>query len=294
MGTRVRSLIRALVDLVQFFYFLKMFSRTATVVCPLQGQARGMATLRDINNRLKAVTNIQKITKAVKITSASKFAQAERALRPLRAYGAGAQAFYEKAEIEQDPAKKKHLIVAMSSDRGLCGGIHSNIFKMIRSKIQAQGDDIDVKIIAVGDKQKGLLGRWFADKIVGHFIEVGRKPPTFGDAASVAEQILATDYEFGELYFNKFKSAIAYTTTAMPIFSIDAVSTAEKINLYDSIDEDTVQSYSEFQLASKIFYAFKEGTTSEMIDSLTLLYNRKRQGVITTELIEIISGAAAL
>merc|ERR1712168_762140 len=292
MGTRVRSLIRALVDLVQFFYFLKMFSRTATVVCPLQGQARGMATLRDINNRLKAVTNIQKITKAVKITSASKFAQAERALRPLRAYGAGAQAFYEKAEIEQDPAKKKHLIVAMSSDRGLCGGIHSNIFKMIRSKIQAQGDDIDVKIIA-------------------HFIEVGRKPPTFGDAASVAEQILATDYEFGELYFNKFKSAIAYTTTAMPIFSIDAVSTAEKINLYDSIDEDTVQSYSEFQLASKIFYAFKEGTTSEisarmsamdnatknageMIDSLTLLYNRKRQGVITTELIEIISGAAAL
>merc|ERR1712168_17115 len=96
-----------------------MFSRTATVVCPLQGQARGMATLRDINNRLKAVTNIQKITKAVKITSASKFAQAERALRPLRAYGAGAQAFYEKAEIEQDPAKKKHLIVAMSSDRPL-------------------------------------------------------------------------------------------------------------------------------------------------------------------------------
>merc|ERR1712168_1511059 len=96
-----------------------MFSRTAATVCHFHGQTRGMATLRDISNRLKAVTNIQKITKAVKITSASKFAQAERALRPVRPFGAGAQAFYEKAEIEQDPSKKKHLIVAMSSDRPL-------------------------------------------------------------------------------------------------------------------------------------------------------------------------------
>jgi len=97
----------------------------------------------------------------------------------------------------------------------------------------------------------------------------------------------------------------------MPIFSVDAVSAAEKINLYDSIDEDTLQSFNEFQLTAKLFYAFKEGCASEisarmtamdnatknageMMDSLRLLYNRKRQGVITTELIEIISGAAAL
>merc|ERR1712240_522214 len=150
------------VDLVQFA-ILRMFSRTATVVCPLQGQARGMATLRDINNRLKAVKNIQKITSAVKITSASKFAQAEKALKPVRPIGEGAQAFYEKAEIEQDPSKKKKLIVAMSSDRGLCGGIHSGIFKKIRSQLNEEAEDAEIKIIAIGDKQKALLGRSFPD-----------------------------------------------------------------------------------------------------------------------------------
>jgi len=172
-----------------------MLSRTAVVVCPSHGQTRGMATLRDINNRLKAVTNIQKITKAVKITSASKFAQAEKALRPVRPLGEGAQAFYEKAGIEADPSKKKKLIVAMSSDRGLCGGIHYGIFKKIRSTFE-ENEDVDVKIIAIGDKQKGMLGRLYADKIMGHFIEVGRKPPTFGDAASVAEQIIAADFDW--------------------------------------------------------------------------------------------------
>lgn len=289
-----------------------MLSRTAAVVVPATGsQVRGMATLRDIQLRLKAVKNIQKITKSMKIVSAAKFARAERELRSTRPYGAGAKAFYEKAAVTADEKKPVHLVVAMSSDRGLCGGIHSNIFKAIRAAVPEKPAGTEVKIIAVGDKQRAALSRLFADKILMHFNEFGRKPPVFQDAAQVANAVLELEFDFGELYFNKFGSVVSYTPTVMPVYNKDHVAAAEKINLYDSIDEDVLQSYNEFALANLVYYAMKEGVASEqsarmtamegatknageMIEKLSLLFNRKRQAVITSELIEIISGAAAL
>jgi len=115
----------------------------------------------------------------------------------------------------------------------------------------------------------------------------------------------------GKLYYNQFKSVVSYQTSELPIFSQGAVDSAEKISLYDSLDADVLQSYMEYSLASMIYYCLKEGACSEqssrmsamdnssknageMIDKLTLTYNRTRQAVITGELIEIISGAAAL
>jgi len=219
--------------------------------------------------------------------------------------------FFEKAEIGQDEKKPVHLVVSMSSDRGLCGGIHSNIFKAIRAQLPEKPAGTEVKIIAVGDKQKGLLGRLYGDKIVMHFAEIGKKPPVFQDAAQVAVAILEQEYDFGELFFNKYKTVVSYDTTKLPIYNKDQVANGEKISLYDSIDDDVLQSYNEFALANLCFYALREGSCSElsarmtameaatknageMIDKLTLLFNRKRQSVITNELIEIISGAAAL
>merc|ERR1711963_972127 len=111
-----------------------MFSRTVLFVSPAcTGQVRGMATLRDIQNRLKAVKNIQKITKSMKIVSAAKFNKAERELKCARPYGHGAKAFFDSAEVTQDESKPVHLVVACSSDRGLCGGIHSNRYKTVVS-----------------------------------------------------------------------------------------------------------------------------------------------------------------
>jgi len=289
-----------------------MLSRTASLAVQANGtQVRGMATLRDIQLRLKAVRNIQKITKSMKIVSAAKFARAERELRTARPYGAGAASFYEKAQVTQDEKKPVHLVVACSSDRGLCGGIHSNIFKSIRASIPEKPAGTQVKIIAVGDKQRAALSRMFSDNILMHFKEIGRKPPVFTDASEIAASILELEFDFGELYFNKFQTVVSYKPTIMPIFNKDHVAQAEKIHLYDSIDEDVLQSYNEFALTNLIFYALKEGTASEqssrmtsmeaatknageMIDKMALLYNRKRQAVITSELIEIISGAAAL
>merc|ERR1712038_1096850 len=283
-----------------------MFSRTVLFVSPAcTGQARGTATLRDIQNRLKAVKNIQKITKSMKIVSAAKFNKAERELRCARPYGHGAKAFFESADVTQDESKPVHLVVACSSDRGLCGGIHSNIMKAIRAAVPEKPAGTDLKIIAVGDKQKGLMGRLFADKVICHFAEIGKKPPVFQDAAKIAQAILAQDYDFGELYYNRYKTVVSYATETMPIFS------AGKLHQYDSIDDDVLTSYNEFALANLIFFALREGSASElsarmtamdaasknageMIEKLTMAFNRKRQAVITSELCEIIAGASAL
>merc|ERR1712137_1027640 len=104
-----------------------ILTRASPLLVPQCGQiqTRGMATLKEIRLRLKSVTNIHKITKSMKMVSAAKYARAERELRPARTYGIGAKAFYQTAEVEQDKSKPNHLVVALSSDRGLCGGIHS-------------------------------------------------------------------------------------------------------------------------------------------------------------------------
>lgn len=141
----------------------------------------------------------------------------------------------------------------------------------------------------------------------------GEEAPTFGDASVIALELLNSGYEFdeGSIIFNRFRSVISYKTEEKPIFSLDTVASAESMSIYDDIDADVLRNYQEYSLANIIYYSLKESTTSEqsarmtamdnasknaseMIDKLTLTFNRTRQAVITKELIEIISGAAAL
>jgi len=284
-------------------------------------QQRGMANLKAIAIRLKSVKNIQKITQSMKMVSAAKYARAERDLKAARPYGVGAQSFYENAQVGRDaegkvvPAEagQKELYVALTSDRGLCGAIHSSICKAIRNELLEKPNLDNVAIICVGDKSRAQLARLFAKNILCVGSEIGRLPPQFGDASKIASAILNSgfEYDIGKMYYNQFRSVVSYKTSELPIFSQAAVDSAEKISLYDSLDADVVQSYMEYSLASMIYYCLKEGACSEqssrmtamdnssknageMIDKLTLTYNRTRQAVITGELIEIISGAAAL
>ncbi|XP_059142458.1 ATP synthase subunit gamma, mitochondrial-like [Physella acuta] len=292
-----------------------ILSRAAPLLVPQCGQiqTRGMATLKEIRLRLKSVTNIQKITKSMKMVSAAKYAKAERELKPARQYGIGAKAFYQKAEVADEKNKPHQLLVVMSSDRGLCGGIHSSVVKYVKAKIEEGGSGIETKFIVVGDKAKGILQRTLSSNILYSFNDYGKRPPTFSDAALVANMIMNLDYKYDRaaLVFNTFKSVISYITTELPLYNPDAVQSAQKFNLYDSIDDEVLRSYNEFSLASLILFAMKEGACSEqssrmtamdaasknageMIGKLTLTFNRTRQAVITRELIEIISGAAAL
>uniref|UniRef100_H3AJT2 ATP synthase F(1) complex subunit gamma, mitochondrial n=1 Tax=Latimeria chalumnae TaxID=7897 RepID=H3AJT2_LATCH len=291
-----------------------------------------MATLKEITRRLKSVKNIQKITKSMKMVAAAKYSRAERELKPARVYGTGAhplhlKAFYEKAEIKPPEENKKHLLVGVSSDRGLCGAIHSSVAKMIRSEINTlTSSGKEVLVIGIGDKLRGQLQRTHAKHLLLIFKEVGRRPPTFGDASVIATELMNSGFEFdqGSVIYNQFKkkktyflsqqcfwSVISYKTEGKPIFSLDTVANSENITIYDDIDADVLRNYQEFTLVNIIYYTLKESTTSEqsarmtamdsasknageMIDKLTLTFNRTRQAVITKELIEIISGAAAL
>ncbi|KAG0721236.1 ATP synthase subunit gamma, mitochondrial [Chionoecetes opilio] len=289
-----------------------MFSRCALLL-PHNGhqQVRGMATLKTISMRLKSVKNIQKITQSMKMVSAAKYNRAERELRTARPYGAATKAFYEKVDVKGEEEKPNQLIVACSSDRGLCGAIHSNVCKHIKAELAE--DSSKAAILCVGDKSRAQLSRVLAQNIIGQVGEVGRKPATFEDAAKVATFILNSGYDFGsgKIIYNRFRTVVTYDTLELPFFTASGISAAEKIGVYDSLDADVVQSYMEYSLASLMFFALKEGACSEqssrmtsmdaasknageMIDKLTLTYNRTRQAVITGELIEIISGAACV
>jgi F-type H+-transporting ATPase subunit gamma len=275
-------------------------------------QQRGMATLKTISMRLKSVKNIQKITQSMKMVSAAKYSRAERDLKAARPYGLGAQQFFEKAEIVPDEkAEPKKLMVAMTSDRGLCGACHTGVARFIRNELGQ--DDSKTKVICIGDKSRAILSRLYGKNILMVANEVGRLPPTFLDAARIANEIMKCGYEFteGRLVYNKFRSVVSYQCSTLPVFSAPSVEKSDNLTVYDSLDADVLQSYLEYSLASLIYYTMKEGACSEqsarmtamdnasknageMIEKLTLTFNRTRQSVITRELIEIISGAAAL
>lgn len=296
-----------------------MFFQRATLLVPLAVEAtlqaqqqRGMATLKTISMRLKSVKNIQKITQSMKMVSAAKYSRAERDLKAARPYGLGAQQFFEKTEIQNDEkAEQKKLYIAMTSDRGLCGAVHSGVARFIRNEMNK--DSSNTKIICIGDKSRAILSRLFGKEILFVANEIGRLPPTFIDASRIAHEVIKCGYEFteGSIVYNKFKSVVSYQCSTLPIFSSPTVEKSDKLAVYDSLDADVVQSYLEYSLASLVFYTMKESACSEqssrmtamdnasknageMIEKLTLTFNRTRQAVITRELIEIISGAAAL
>lgn len=196
----------------------------------------------------------------------------------------------------------------------MCGAVHTGVARTIRNDLQSRTESIEnTKIACVGDKSRAILQRLFADKFVFVANELGRTPPTFLDAAEIAKSILQSGFDFshGSIVYNKFRSVVSYSCATLPIFSVKSVESSENIAVYDSLDSDVLQDYLEYSLASLIFYSMKESACSEqssrmtamdnasknageMIDKLTLTFNRTRQAVITRELIEIISGAAAL
>merc|ERR1712039_1111197 len=159
----------------------------------------------------------------------------------------------------------------------------------VQPQEDASPKQLYLAIVCVGDKSRVQLSRMFPKQIISVGTDIGRLAPQFGDAAKAANAIMQADFEFDQIkmFYNKFRSVVSYKTS------------------------DVLQSYLEYSLASMIYYAMKEGACSEqsarmtamdnssknageMIDKLALTYNRTRQAVITGELIEIISGAAAL
>jgi len=264
-----------------------------------------MATLKDIETRLKSVKNIKKITSSMKMVSAAKFTRAEKALKPARVYGVGAASLYDKNEFADGDDK---LVVAISSDRGLCGGIHSGLGRLLKAE---NAEKPVTKSIIVGDKAKMILMKVLGDTYLASFNNVGKKPASFTDALDIAEEVLSHKFETVDVVFNKFVNVVSYKPETRHVPSLDIVESNDAIFAYDEVDTEVLRCYQEFALANLVHHSLKEQEASEqsarmnamenatrnageMIDKLTLQYNRTRQAVITRELIEIISGANAL
>ncbi|XP_045510089.1 ATP synthase subunit gamma, mitochondrial-like [Colias croceus] len=296
-----------------------------------------MVQLKQVSLRLKSIKNIQKITKTMKMVSASKFTKAERELKAARPFGYGPRKFYESSQLVKGPvdkmpddkavepdvkheevktedSKAKRIYVAMTSDRGLCGGVHSGVSRRIRREMAARkADGATHKLVCVGEKSRGMLRRTFSENMLINIRDIGRISPVFADASVMAAAIADSGYmyEFGEIFYNKYFTPVKYELTVIPFFNKFKIESAPNMNAFDDVDADQLECYAEWTLAALLYYALKEGAASEqsarmaamdnatknaeeMMRKLTLLFNRTRQAVITRELIEIISGAAAL
>jgi F-type H+-transporting ATPase subunit gamma len=196
----------------------------------------------------------------------------------------------------------------MSSDGGLCGGIHSTISRATKKAIGEQ----DGALAIVGDKPKSQLARVFADKIKVSFSGVGKDVPTFAEASAIADELIKNAGEWDEVRIiaNAYVSALSYEAHETIVVAADALRQSSGFQQYE-MEEDVSKDLAEFSLANAIYAKLVEGHAAEisarrtamenasnnaqdMMSSLQLQYNRGRQAVITTELIDIITGASAL
>jgi len=274
---------------------------------------RNMATLREIEQRLKSVRNIEKITKSMKMIAATKLNKAQRAVANAKAYGAANSEVFKNSEATAPEGGDK-LYVVISSDKGLCGGIHSSVSKATRRAINEDTttDKGNVHVMVVGDKSKAQLSRAIPSHLDLTFNGVGKDVPTFADASAIADMILTSGVKFDSVHlvYNKVISAIAFEAAITSVFGEESLRNSPNFKSYE-MEDDATKDLAEFALANAIYAVLVEGhaaeinsrrnamdnaskNAGEMIGSLQLKYNRGRQAAITNELIDIVTGASAL
>ena len=291
-----------------------------------------MANLKDLKNRIESVKNTRKITKAMQMVAAAKLRRAQEAAEQSRPYTErfnSVMAGLAAAVGGSDSAPKLlsgsgkddvHLLVIMTSERGLCGGFNTNIAK----KARAHADSLfangkTVKILTVGKKGRESLKRDFGQYYVGHVDLSDVKRLGYSNAQDIASDVLtrfdAEEFDVATLFYAKFQNVVTQIPTAQQIipaaFEVEEGAEAATLYDYEPSEEAILADLLPRGVATAIFSALLENAASEqgsrmsamdnatrnagdMIDKLTIQYNRSRQAVITNELIEIISGAEAL
>jgi len=273
--------------------------------------ARNMATLREIELRLKSVRNIEKITKSMKMIASTKLSKATRAMQQGKRYGEANKEIFQTATTEE-PAKRK-LFIVISSDKGLCGGIHSSVTKYTRRTLaDSTKVDSDSPIMIIGDKSKAQLSRVVSGNIAMTFNQIGRDIPTFADAAGVADLIVKSgvQYDSVAIVYNKFVSSISYEAGVVEVLNENGLKNSPGFKVYE-MEDDVTRDLAEFSLANAVYAALVEAhaceqsarrnamdnaskNATDMIGTLQMQYNRGRQAAITNELVDIITGASAL
>jgi len=281
------------------------------------------ATLREIEQRLKSVRNIEKITNSMKVIASTKLNKATRAMLAAKQFSIGNDELMKTLDLSYEG--KKVLYIAVSSDSGLCGGIHSSIAKA--SKVELRKNP-EADFICLGDKPKAQISRFSPTSMKLSFSAMAKDVPTFAAASTITDEILkeGLEYDVITIIYNKYISAISYESTTKNVVSESGLLGSSGFTHYESFtanpspvtneaaeaaEEDQGTQLAQFNLASAIFSALVEGhaaeisakrqamenaskNAKEMIGKLQMKYNRGRQAVITNELIDIITGASAL
>lgn len=285
---------------------------------PASLEAVRHASNQAVKMRIRAIGNIRKITKAMKMVAASKMRNAQVAVENSRGI---VDPFYRLFGDYPGVSVNKDLTLAITSDKGLCGGLNSSITKYTKTLLKMNAGENEQVVMAVGDKGRAQLTRAAENLFTMSFVDTYKARVTFAQASLISEELLKHNPDAVRVVFNKFHSAISFKPTVSTVLTPESIEKAvsdasgNKLDVYEieasHERSDVLQDLSEFQLAATVYNAMLENNCSEsasrmsamenstksageMLGKLTLAYNRKRQATITTELIEIISGASAL
>jgi F-type H+-transporting ATPase subunit gamma len=291
-----------------------------------------MASLDDLKKRIASVKSTQKITKAMKMVAAAKLRRAQDSAEKGRPYSEKMNNVILNlsngiSDKENAPkllsgtgSDKIHLCVVMTSDRGLCGGFNTNIIKKAKayfSKISEEGKEL--KIITVGSKGNDQLKRAFGDKIIENISFKNSKNVNYFDADKVGKMIIEKfekeEFDVCTIFYNQFKNVITQIPQAQQIIPLESDKKDDDLDgssyEFEPDEDEILSNLLPKNISTQIFKAMLENSASEqgsrmsamdnatrnageMVDKLTIEYNRSRQAAITKELIEIISGAESL
>jgi F-type H+-transporting ATPase subunit gamma len=291
-----------------------------------------VANLKTLKIRINSVKSTQKITKAMKMVAASKLRRAREAAEAARPYSEAMEGMVTRmAGYYSDSANApkllagtgktdRHLIIVATADRGLCGGFNGSILRAARVKIAAlKAEGKTPYLYIIGRKGRDLLSAEFKEHIIGVKTDIARKTVAYNTAEAMAleilEQIETHDIDVVQMVYNHFKSAISQVVTFQSLMPLDMPETSADAETasyeYEPSEGVILEDLLPRNLAMQLFKALLENAASEqgarmnamenatknageMIQKLTLVYNRTRQANITSDLIEIISGAEAL
>ncbi|CAG9471927.1 ATP synthase subunit gamma, mitochondrial, putative [Plasmodium vivax] len=281
--------------------------------------------LRSLSLRMKSIKSIQKITKAMKMVAASKFKGDQRRLENCKHFSTPLTDIFNRLNKQEMHQKNEDLaIIAISSDKGLCGSVNSSVSRVCKKLLeneQVENELVNnitpskIYFYGIGEKIRSALNRLHADKFEAIYNEYNKIPINFLTCAYIAERIIKKNHSNLLIVYNNFKSAISFDTKILSVFSEKQLKKMNKKELatfeFEPELDHIFKDIYEFYLTSLIYNCIIENLAAEqsarmtamdnasssatdMLDALSLKYNRARQSKITLELIEIISGANAL
>ena len=292
-----------------------------------------MPNLKDLKNRIESVKSTRKITKAMQMVAAAKLRKAQEAAEQARPYAEKMSIVIEKLAFSTNASSnspllvgngkdKTHLIIVATSERGLCGAFNSSIVRLAKNHINHLiSDGNNIKILTIGKKGREQLKRDFGEYMIEHVDLSEIKKISYDNASNISDNIISkffdNEFDIATIFYNQFESVISQipqSSQLIPIkFKSDELTNDDNISnfVYEPDEQEIIEDLLPKAISTKVFTALLENGASEqgarmsamdnatrnageMIDKLTIQFNRSRQAAITNELIEIISGAEAL